>query len=93
MKNKRTLWQVLAVYVGASWVILQVVDIVKDNLGLPDWVFPLALLLLLIGLPIIIATAVVQGRYAADVAAARAEPVEPVVERRQRIKQPIGEWT
>jgi len=76
VRNKRTLWQVLAVYVGASWVILQVVDIVKDNLGLPDWVFPFALLLLLIGLPIIIATAVVQGRYAADVAAARSEPID-----------------
>jgi tetratricopeptide (TPR) repeat protein len=63
MKN-RNLWQILALYAGASWVVLQVVDVVKQNLGLPDWVFPFALLLLLIGLPIIVATALVQGRQA-----------------------------
>jgi tetratricopeptide (TPR) repeat protein len=60
----RSLWQVLALYAGASWVVLQVVDVVKQNLGLPDWVFPFALLLLLIGLPIIVATALVQSRPA-----------------------------
>ncbi len=65
MKN-RSLWQILAFYAAASWVVLQVVDVVKDNLGLPDWVFPFALLLLLVGLPIIVATAVVQGRHATD---------------------------
>jgi tetratricopeptide (TPR) repeat protein len=64
MKN-RNLWQILALYAAASWVVLQVVDVVKQNLGLPDWVFPFALLLLLIGLPIIVATALVQGRQPA----------------------------
>lgn len=74
MSGRRTLWQVFAVYITASWVVLQVVDVVKDNLGLPDWVFPFALLLLLIGLPIIVATAIVQGRHAAvDAAAATTE--------------------
>jgi len=58
----RSLWQILALYAAASWVVLQVVDVVKDNLGLPDWVFPFAMLLLLVGLPIIVATALVQGR-------------------------------
>ncbi len=66
----RSLWQILAFYAAASWVVLQVVDVVKDNLGLPDWVFPFALLLLLVGLPIIVATAVVQGRHAAGTASA-----------------------
>ncbi len=37
----------------------------KDNMGLPDWVFPFAVALLLIGLPIILATAMIQGRPAA----------------------------
>ena len=73
--KSRSLWQILAVYAAASWVVLQVVDIMKDNMGLPDWVFPFALLLLLIGLPIIIATAMVQGKHAADIAAAQATPV------------------
>ena len=34
----RSLWQILVFYAAASWVVLQVVDVVKDNLGLPDWV-------------------------------------------------------
>jgi tetratricopeptide (TPR) repeat protein len=76
MSGKSGLWQVLALYAGASWLVLQVVDVVKDNLGLPDWVFPFALLLLLIGLPIIVATAVVQSRHAAAVAGDQATPVD-----------------
>ncbi len=67
MKN-RSLWQILGLYAAASWVVLQVVDVVKDNMGLPDWVFPFALLLLLVGLPIIVATAMVQGRQASETA-------------------------
>lgn len=58
-------WQVLVVYLGVSWVALQVVDLLKENMGLPDWVFPFALALLVIGLPIILATALIQGRVAA----------------------------
>ena len=65
MIGGRTLLQVLALYAGGSWLVLQVVDVLKDNMGLPDWVFPFAFILLLIGLPIILATAVVQKRLAA----------------------------
>jgi TolB-like protein len=63
MKSSTTL-RVLAVYLGASWVVLQVVDVVKQNMGLPDWVFPFALILLVIGLPIMLTTAMLQGRPA-----------------------------
>jgi tetratricopeptide (TPR) repeat protein len=73
----RSLWQVLALYAGASWVVLQVVDVVKDNMGLPDWVFPFALILLLIGLPIIVATAMVQGRRAPETVSDAAMGSEP----------------
>jgi tetratricopeptide (TPR) repeat protein len=68
MGSGRSLWQVLALYAGASWLALQVVDVLKDNMGLPDWVFPFALVLLLIGLPIIVATALVQARASAGAA-------------------------
>jgi tetratricopeptide (TPR) repeat protein len=61
----RSFWQVLAVYIGASWGVLQVVDVVKNNMGLPGWVFPFAVVLLLIGLPIMLVTAMIQGRPAA----------------------------
>jgi len=61
MKNNTAL-RVLAVYLGASWVVLQVVDVVKQNMGLPDWVFPFAVVLLVIGLPVMLTTAMLQGR-------------------------------
>ena len=61
----RSVWQVLVLYMGASWGVLEVVDVLKDNMGLPDWVFPLAVVLLLIGLPIMLGTAVIQAKFAA----------------------------
>ena len=77
----RSFWQVLAVYIGASWVVLQVVDVVKDNMGLPDWVFPSALILLLIGLPIMLGTAIIQGRPTApDSAPMDSSPAVPAAQ-------------
>lgn len=58
--HRRSLWQVLSVYLVASWVTLQVVEIITESAGLPDWAQPFALILLLIGLPVVLATAVVQ---------------------------------
>lgn len=66
MIGGRTLVQVLGLYAAGSWLVLQVVDVLVDNMGLPDWVFPFAVVLLLIGLPIILATAVVQSRLSAS---------------------------
>jgi tetratricopeptide (TPR) repeat protein len=71
--KERSVWQVLAVYLGVSWVALQVVDLLKENMGLPDWVFPFAIVLLVIGLPIILATAMLQGRPGATVEVAPGE--------------------
>ncbi|HSM09125.1 MAG TPA: tetratricopeptide repeat protein [Gemmatimonadota bacterium] len=58
--HERSLWQVLGMYLGTSWIVLQVVDVIGANFGLPDWVAPAALILLLVGLPIVLATAFVQ---------------------------------
>jgi tetratricopeptide (TPR) repeat protein len=58
--HRRSLWQVLSVYLVASWVALQVVEIITESAGLPDWAQPFALMLLIIGLPVVLATAVVQ---------------------------------
>ena len=60
LKNNTAL-RVLAVYLGASWVVLQVVDVVKQNMGRPDGVFPFALVLLVIGLPVMLVTAILQA--------------------------------
>ncbi len=62
--RRARLVRVLAIYLGASFAALQTVDVLTEQLGLPDWVFPGALVLLIIGLPIIITTALVQGRQA-----------------------------
>lgn len=58
--HRRSLWQVLAVYLGASWMVLQASDHVVQRYLLPEWVYAGAVLLVLIGLPIVLATAVVR---------------------------------
>jgi TolB-like protein len=56
----RSLWQVLGVYLAGSWVALQVVETVVETASLPDWLPGMALVLLVIGLPVVMATAIVQ---------------------------------
>lgn len=53
--------QVLLVYLGASWAVLQIADVLAEALSLPEWVLPVSVLLLLIGLVVILATAWVQA--------------------------------
>ena len=60
-RDQRSLWQVLGIYAAVAWVSLQVVDVLTQNLGLPSWVFTLALGLLVAGLPITAATGYFQG--------------------------------
>ena len=62
MKHGRSILQVLGIYAAASWVVLQIVDVLKQNMGLPEWIFPFALVLLLIGLPIMLTTMLVQRK-------------------------------
>ncbi len=59
--HRRSLWQVLGIYVVGSWLVLQVVDTLAGALNLPDWAPPFALFLLIIGLPIVLATAFIQA--------------------------------
>jgi TolB-like protein len=58
--HRRSLWQVLGIYIVGSWIALQVVDLLVDSFGLPEWLPPFALALLVIGLPVVVATAFVQ---------------------------------
>ena len=58
--HRRSLWQVLGLYMAAAWVSLEVVATFVEQLFLPSWVFPTALGLVLFGLPIILTTAFVQ---------------------------------
>ncbi len=58
--HRRSLWQVLAVYAVASWVVFEVIQTLTEGLGLPGWFPSFAFVLLLIGLPVVLATAIVQ---------------------------------
>ncbi len=58
--HRRSLWQVLGIYLVGSWLVLQVVDTLAGALHLADWAPPLALFLLIIALPIVLATAFIQ---------------------------------
>jgi TolB-like protein/Flp pilus assembly protein TadD len=91
--HRRSLWQVLGIYIAGSWAALQAVDMLAESAGLPEWFPSLALGLLIIGLPVVLATAFVQeglGREAhppaageaATRASGRAAPVAPASARR-----------
>jgi tetratricopeptide (TPR) repeat protein len=58
--HRRSLWQVLGIYVLGSWAAYQVILGLTDGLGMPDWVPPFAIVLFMIGLPVVVATAFVQ---------------------------------
>jgi hypothetical protein len=54
--HQRSLWQALVVYLGASYAVLEAVQLFRDEFGLPDWLLPAALVLLLFGLPVVVVT-------------------------------------
>lgn len=60
--HRRSLWQVLALYGGASWIVFEIVQTLTEGLALPGWFPAFAFVLLLLGLPIVLATAFVQER-------------------------------
>ncbi len=61
--HRRSLWQVLAIYIVASWAVLEAADVIVARFSLPDWVYGAAIMLLLVGLPIVVATAFVQEGF------------------------------
>jgi eukaryotic-like serine/threonine-protein kinase len=58
--HRRSIWQVLGIYLVGAWLGYQVIHALTDGLGLPDWVPAFAVVLFIIGLPIVVATAFVQ---------------------------------
>ncbi len=52
--KKRKVFRSLAIYAGASFIILQVCSIVFPALLLPEWSMRLVVILLIIGFPILI---------------------------------------
>lgn len=68
--------QVLVVYLGASWVVMEVAGELQEVLELPTWVRPVALILLLVGLVVVLATAWVQSHPGVDAQEAAGEVPE-----------------
>lgn len=68
--HRRSLWQVLAIYVVGAWIAYEVIQSLTEGLGLPHWFPGFAVVLFIIGLPVVMATAFVQD----GTAPARAEP-------------------
>ncbi|MGD8869128.1 MAG: hypothetical protein PVI01_16015, partial [Gemmatimonadales bacterium] len=81
--HRRSLWQVLAVYAGASWAVLEATDQVQQRFLMPDWVYGAAWVVLLVGFPIVLASALVREEMSApalgDAAKGRPAP-EPAAE-------------
>jgi len=75
--HRRSLWQVLLIYGGGSWVVFEVVQTLTEGLGLPGWFPALALVLLIVLLPLVLATAFVrEGEPAAAVSDPTLIPVD-----------------
>ncbi|MEM7414249.1 MAG: hypothetical protein AAF389_02060 [Gemmatimonadota bacterium] len=74
--HRRSLWQVLGIFLAASWGVLQVVQAVTDSIGLPDWTPGMAFVLLLLGLPVVLATAFVQAEPRAQAESSTADTTD-----------------
>jgi tetratricopeptide (TPR) repeat protein len=57
--HRRSLWQVLAIYVGGAWIGYEAIQGLTEGLGLPEWFPGFAVVLFIVGLPIVLATAFV----------------------------------
>ena len=55
--HHRSLWQVLLIYVGVSWGVLEAADLFTERLGLADWLFWVALGLLTTGFVVLLVLA------------------------------------
>ena len=58
--HRRSVWQVLAVYVFGAWIGYEVILALVEGVGLPAWLPGLAVVIFVIGLPLVVATALVQ---------------------------------
>jgi tetratricopeptide (TPR) repeat protein len=74
--HRHSLWQIVGIYLGGSWLAYEVIQGITEGRGLPDWLPALALVLLVVGLPFVVATAFVRE----EAAPAPAEPSRPEAE-------------
>ena len=53
--KRRNVIRVAAAYIVGAWVLLQVADLVLDNIGAPDWVMKVLLLVCTLAFPLVVA--------------------------------------
>lgn len=70
----RSTWELLGLYLAFSWLVLQLAQTLSEGLRLPDWLVPSTLVLLGIGLPVVLGSALVQSRLSTDSESVRATP-------------------
>ncbi|MGD2216976.1 MAG: tetratricopeptide repeat protein [Gemmatimonadales bacterium] len=87
--HRRSLWQVLLIYCGAALVAYQAVQALTEGLGLPQWFPAFAIVLFIVGLPIVLATASVQEGVRGP---QRPEVAEPAVREVRRAHQRVFTW-
>lgn len=66
--HRRSVWQVLGAYLILTWLVFETFEVLSVAIGLPEWVEPTAGVILIVGLPAVLATASIQ----------RKRPEEPV---------------
>ena len=59
--GRRNLLGTLGIFIGAGWAVLQVIDLFIERGFLPEWTFAGAFLALILGLPVVMSTAWIQG--------------------------------
>ena len=82
--KRRKVVRVIIVYAAASFVILELIDIVAPSLGLPDWTLNFIIILLCVGF---IITVIVSWVY--DITPEGIEKTKPVGEIQEPVK-PTG---
>jgi TolB-like protein/Flp pilus assembly protein TadD len=82
--HQRSLWQALVVYLGASYAVLEAVDLFSGRYGLPAWLFSVAALLLLLGLPLVVVSTLTREEVYADAVPAEQQAAADAEDQRLR---------
>ena len=60
--HRRSVWQVMGSYAVVAWVILQLAETLRGLIGLPLWFGPAVVVVVLLGFPVLLITALDPGR-------------------------------
>ena len=61
--HRRSVWQVLGSYAVVAWLVLQFAETLEGLIGLPLWFGPTVVIVVLLGFPVLLVTALTQGGW------------------------------